>query len=120
MAENYISIQDEKGSINISDEVVSVMVAAAVSEVEGVAGLANTVGAELADMLGKKSIAKGVKVQFEEDRIIIDVLIMVRFVCSITNVAEKVQEAVYAAVESMTGFASTVNVHIAGVAFNKQ
>ena len=38
MPENYITCQDEKGSINISEEVISALVRAAVTQVEGVAG----------------------------------------------------------------------------------
>ena len=120
MAENYITCQDEKGNVNISEDVIAVMAAAALAEVDGVAGMANTIGDELADFLGKKNIAKGIKLQLEEDRIIIDVLIMVRFGCNVTAVAGKVQEEIASAVEAMTGMKPTVNVHVTGVAFDKQ
>ena len=39
MPENYITCQDEKGSINISEDVVAAMVRAAITEVDGVAVL---------------------------------------------------------------------------------
>ena len=41
MGENkdYITHPDEKGSVNISEEVISVIAAAAAMETEGVAGL---------------------------------------------------------------------------------
>jgi uncharacterized alkaline shock family protein YloU len=121
MADNYITSKDEKGNVSISEDVIAVMVAAALAEVEGVAGLSNTVGSELADFLGKKSISKGIKISFEDDeRVIIDVLIMVRFGSNITNVAHKVQQEVASAVESMTGLKVVVNVHVSGVAFEKQ
>ena len=118
MAE-YITCQDEKGSVNISDDVVAVMVSAALQEVDGFAGLANTAGGELAELLSKKSTTRGIKVQFEENRIVVDVLILVRYGCAIAQVAKKVQEAVTGAVESMTGFTPVVNVHVSGVAFDK-
>lgn len=119
MADNYITRYDEKGCINISDDVIAVMVNAALAEVDGVAGLTNTVGGELADLLGIKSVSKGIKVRFEDDHITIDVLAMVRFGSNITAVAKKIQEAVVSAVDSMTGLPCTVNVHISGVAFDK-
>lgn len=118
MAE-YITVQDEKGSVNISDDVVAVVVSAAVAEVDGVAGLANTVGGELADRFGKKNTTRGVKVQFCESEITIDALIMVRYGYAIATVAKKVQEAITGAVESMVGFTPVVNVHVSGVAFDK-
>ena len=48
MGENYITCQGEKGSINISEDVLYSMVRAAVSEIDGVAALSNNAGAELA------------------------------------------------------------------------
>ncbi|MGE4353503.1 MAG: Asp23/Gls24 family envelope stress response protein [Oscillospiraceae bacterium] len=119
MAENYIARQDERGSINISEDVIAVMVGAAIAEVEGVAGLSNTIGSEIADFIGRKSVTKGVKVQFVEDKIVVDVIVMVRFGTKITEVGEKVQEAVASAVESMTGLDAIVNVHISGISYEK-
>ena len=68
MPENYITCQDEKGSINISEDVVAAMVRAAITEVDGVAGIATSAGTELAELLGIKSAAKGIKVQIVDGR----------------------------------------------------
>ena len=114
MPENYITCQDEKGSINISEDVVAAMVRAAITEVDGVAGVATSTGTELAELLGIKSAAKGIKVQ------IVDTIITVRYGCSVVAVAKAVQESVTSAVESMTGMGKPiVNVHVSGVAFDK-
>lgn len=118
MAE-YITCQEERGSINISEDVVAVVVSAALAEVEGVAGLANTVGAELVELFGKKNVTKGVKVQFTDEQVVVDVLIMVRYGYAIANVAKKVQAAITYAIESMVGYTPVVNVHVSGVAFDK-
>lgn len=72
MGENYITCREEKGSINISEDVIISMVRSVLSEVEGVAGLSNTAGAELAELIGLKSVSKGVKVQFEDGRVVVD------------------------------------------------
>ena len=64
MAENYISCQDDRGSINISEDVIISMVRAAINEVEGVAALTQPAASELAELLGIKSASKGLKVQF--------------------------------------------------------
>ena len=119
MPENYIARQDEHGSINISEDVIAVMVAAAASEVDGGAGLAHTIGTDLAEVLGRKSVSKGVKVQFVEDKIVVDVVVIVRFGVKINEVGVKIQEAVAGAVESMTGLESIVNVHISGISYDK-
>jgi len=91
MADNYISTETEKGKINISEDVIAVMVGAAITEVEGVDGLAYTVGNDILEMIGKKSLAKGVKITLADEHIVIDVLIMVSFGCVITDVAVKVK-----------------------------
>ena len=115
MPENYITCQDEKGSINISEDVVAAMVRAAITEVDGVAGVATSTGTELAELLGIKSAAKGIKVQIVDGTII-----TVRYGCSVVAVAKAVQESVTSAVESMTGMGKPiVNVHVSGVAFDK-
>ena len=79
MGENYITCQAEKGSINISEEVISSVVRSAISEIEGVAGLSNTAGAEIAELIGLKTLSKGVKVQFVEEKIVVDVIITVEY-----------------------------------------
>ena len=114
MPENYITCQDEKGSINISEDVVAAMVRAAITEVDGVAGT------ELAELLGIKSAAKGIKVQIVDGTMTVDTIITVRYGCSVVAVARAVQESVTSAVESMTGIGKPiVNVHVSGVAFDK-
>ena len=75
MPENYITCQDEKGSINISEDVVAAMVRAAITEVDGVAGVATSTGTELAELLGIKSAAKGIKVQIVDGTMTVDTII---------------------------------------------
>ena len=120
MGENYITCQGEKGSINISEDVLYSMVRAAVSEIDGVAALSNNAGAELAELLGIRNAGKGVKVQLQDGKISVDIIIMVRYGENVVGVAQQVQEAVTAAVESMAGKGTpVVNVHVSCVAFDK-
>ena len=120
MGENYICCQVEKGSINISEEVITDVVKSAVSEVEGVAGLSYTAGAELAELIGLKTVSKGVKVQFTDGKIIVDVIINVVYGCNIVQVAHEVQEKVITLIQASTGIEQAeVNVHVSGIAFDK-
>lgn len=119
MPENYISIPSEKGSVNISEDVVAVITSAAIAEIDGVAGLSNTAGSEIYDFVSKKAPSKGVRVTIEGDKMTVDVLVMVRFGSGIAQTGAKVQKAVAAAVESMTGVTPRVNVHITGISFDK-
>ena len=120
MGENYISCSGELGSINISEDVISSIVKAAIAEIDGVAGLSNTAGAELAERIGLKTVSKGIKVQFVDDRIIIDLIINVVFGCNIVNTAKSVQEKLISVVQDTTGIdKADINVHVSGVVFEK-
>ena len=120
MGENYITCREENGSINISEDVIAGMVRNAVLEVEGVAGLANTAGAEISELLGIRTLSKGVKVQFAEEKVIVDTIITVSYGSSVVKVARAVQEKVLAAVQATTGLEKVeVNVHVTGIAFEK-
>ncbi len=117
MADNYMTTETEKGSINISEDVIASMVSAAISEVEGVSGLSNTVGSDILDFIGKRTLNKGVKVSLDNDVITVDILVVVTFGSVVTEVARNVQLAVSNALESMAGFSPIVNVHVSGVSF---
>lgn len=117
---NYITTATEKGNVCISEDVIATIVGAAISEIDGVDGLAYTVGDDIMEFIGRKSLSKGVKVSFEGEKIIVDILLMVDFGCVVTEVAEKVQTAVAGALEGMTGLSPTVNVHVSGVSFPKK
>ncbi len=120
MADNYITCQGEKGNINISEDVIVSVVRNAITEVEGVAGLANTAGSDLAELLGIKTLSKGVTVRFENEAIVTDAVILVKYGSNIVDVAKKVQDAVIQAAGAATGIEKVeANVHVSGVAFDK-
>ncbi|MBQ6397078.1 MAG: Asp23/Gls24 family envelope stress response protein [Oscillospiraceae bacterium] len=120
MPENYITCQEEKGSINISEDVIVSLVKSAVTEIEGVSGLSNAAGAELAELIGIKTVTKGVKVGFQDDTIVVDVIINVSYGSSIVSVAKEVQDKLLSTVQSVTGIEKAkINVHVAGISFDK-
>ena len=117
MSENYISCKAENGSINISEEVISAMVRTAVTEVDGVAAISNTTTGEIAELIGIKSMSKGITVQIIDDTVKVD---LVRYGCNIVNVAREVQNSVGEVVQAVTGIEKAeINVHVSGVAFEK-
>ena len=120
MAENYITKQAERGTVNISEDVIAVMVSAAVAEVDGVAGFGAPTTPELIELFGRKTQTKGIKIRFIEDKITIDVIVNVRLGGSITDIALRVQDAVCRELESVTGMKAVVNVHVTGVTFDSK
>ena len=51
------------GAIRIADEVVSIIAGLAATEVDGIAGMSGGIAGGIAEMLGRKNFAKGVKVE---------------------------------------------------------
>jgi uncharacterized alkaline shock family protein YloU len=72
-------------------------------------------------MLGKKNVAKGVKVQVGEKETAIDLFIIVEYGCRIPDIAWEIQNKVKVAVENMTGLKVVeVNIHVQGVNLPKE
>ena len=123
MSENrdYYTNREDSGSINISEDVLASISALAAGEVEGVAGPNAPAGVDLAELLGKKNLTKGVKIQIVGQTVIIDLYINIKYGYKIPEVAGKLQNAVISAVESMTGLTvESVNVHVTGITFESK
>ena len=104
------------GEVQISDEVVAAIAGIAVMEVDGVSSMAGTQAKELIAKLGKKNLAKGVKVDILEGVATIDIALNLKYGMNIRKTTEKVQERVKTAVENMTGLTvADVNIRVAGV-----
>ena len=110
-------IKTENEGIQISNDVVAVIAGVAVSEVQGVSGMSGGFAGGITEVLsGKKNLAKGIKVDIEEDTAKIDVNIIVEYGSRIPDVAFEIQNRVKKSVENMTGLkVEEVNVHVQGV-----
>lgn len=106
------------GIIRIADEVVSIIAGLAATEVNGIAGMSGGIAGGIAEILGKKNFAKGVKVEVGEKEAAVDLYIIVEYGVRIPDVALSVQENVKRAIENMTGLnVVEINVHVQGVGF---
>ena len=107
----------ENAGVSISNDVVAVIAGAAVAEVAGVSSMSSGFAGGISEALsGKKNLAKGIKVETEENTTKIDVNIVVEYGTRIPDVAFEIQNRVKKAVESMTGLqVEEVNVHVQGV-----
>lgn len=122
MGENkgYLVHPGEGGSVSISEDVIALIAANAAKETEGVAGISTSVGKEIADILGRKTLPKGVRITSLEGAVSADVCIVVKFGSPVGEVGECVQKNVASAVEAMTGFSvAAVNVHVCGILMGK-
>lgn len=121
MAENreYLTRDEENGSISIAEEVVAAIAADAIGEIEGVGAMCQNMTDQITEQFtGKKSL-RGVRAELCDGEIVIDIYLMMRYGYAIPDTARKVQESVSAAVGGMTGYGvRAVNVHVGGVSFN--
>ncbi|MCL2699990.1 MAG: Asp23/Gls24 family envelope stress response protein [Defluviitaleaceae bacterium] len=108
------------GKIQIADEVIATIAGTAALEVDGLAGMVGNIKGDLAGMLGKKNMAKGVKVEVTDRQASITANVVVKYGYKIHEVSEQVQEKIKVAVETMTGLcAAEINVHVSGVQMEK-
>lgn len=119
MAESkqYVTLNQENGSVLISEDVIASIVANAVNDVDGIVGLSVKPGADIADMIGKKNWGKGLKITIgQDDELYIDCNVNIGYGQSVVNVAKAVQEAVTAAVTAAAGVQiAAVNVNVCGI-----
>ena len=116
----YMTLPEENGSINISEEVIAAIAVGAVRDVEGVSGMMTNLGGSVTDLVNNKRNAqkgaKGVKIDMTGAALTLDVYLTVQYGHPIPEVAENAQKAVINAVEAMTGCSvGAVNVHVGAV-----
>ena len=113
--EEEISVE-ENDTIKISNDVVATYAGIAVSEVDGVYGMAGGFAGLTEVISGKKNLSKGIKVDVGEKSTKIDVSIIVEYGARIPDVAYEIQTKVKKSVEAMTDLkVREVNVHVQGV-----
>ncbi len=119
-SKEYMTLPEENGSINISEEVIAAIAVGAVREVEGVSGMMTNLGNSVSDLVNNRKNAqkgvRGVKIDMTGAALVLDLYLTVQYGHPIPEVAGCAQKAVSGAVEAMTGCAvEAVNIHVGGV-----
>ncbi len=113
--------EEQNGSISFANDVVATIAGIATVEVEGVAGMSGGFSGGLAELLGRKNLTKGVKVEVGKEECAVDLYIIVEYGSEIPSMCQKIQENVKKAVETMTGLRVVeINIHIQGVRVVKE
>jgi len=111
----------EIGQIQIADEVIAIIAGIAATEVDGIAGMSGNITGDIAELLGRKNLSKGVKIAVGQKEVSIELNIIIEFGVKIPKVALEVQKKVQGAVETMTGLVVTeINLNIMGIHFGKE
>lgn len=107
---------DEFGTVKIANDVVAMITALAVTEVDGVSDMVGTISNELMSMVGMKKQTKGVRVDIIEKNVSVDVAVNLLYGYNIPSICSRLQEKIKSAIETMTGLNVTdVNVRIVGI-----
>ncbi len=112
-------MMESTGNVKISDDVIATIANVAISEVNGVSK--KITNPESKNILGKRAIARGVKViPITNDSISLEVDVCVLYGAKIAEVAWHIQDNVKEHVESMTNLTvEKVNVHVVNVEMEK-
>lgn len=116
-----VQITNEIGNISIDDQVVASISGLAAMECYGVVGMASKNATEgLFELLKREQLSKGIKVDSVDDKLTIDLHIVLQFGVKISVVAENIISKVKYSVESLVGVeVSKVNIFVQGVRVQK-
>ena len=113
-----VKIKTSSGIIEISNEVIAIVVGGAATDVFGIVGMASKkqIKDNINEILRKENYSRGVVVRQEENGIAVDVYTIVSYGTKISEVSRNVQEKVKYNLETMLGVsANSVNVFVQGV-----
>ena len=105
------------GRISISDEAIETVAGSTALECYGVVDLvAKRLSDNFALMFKKQQLKKGVKVLTVDNKIYIDLYVILKYSVSISAVAESLKKTVKYSVENFTGMiVDSVNVNVCGI-----
>lgn len=113
-----IELTTEFGQIDISNEVIAMIAGGAAVDCYGIVGMASKKQLKdgIAEMLRRENFTRGVVVRQEEDRIFIDMYIIVSYGTKISEVANNVQSKVKYTLNQTVGLSvDSVNIFVQGV-----
>lgn len=105
------------GRVEVTPGAIAALASRAVGECYGVVGLASRHSRPaLAELLRKEESSKGVEVSVTNDRVVIDLYVILEYGTRIITVAENIMSSVKFAVEGAMGPAAVeVNVNVQGI-----
>jgi len=116
-SELFGSVKTQYGTISVSEEVVATITGLVASECYGVMGMASRrLTDDLNEILGRESLERGVLAEWLDEKLNIQVFIIVEYGTRISEVANNVIRQVHYSVVELTGLpVSQVKVVVRGV-----
>ncbi len=113
-----IELKTSYGQIEIATEVIAAIAGGAAVDCYGIVGMASQKQLKdgITELLGKENFSKGIVVHTENDRVTIDMYIIVSYGTKISEVAHNVQSSVKYQLDKMLGLeVDSVNIFVQGV-----
>jgi uncharacterized alkaline shock family protein YloU len=113
-----ILLDNEYGKVHVSDEVIAVLAGSAALECYGLVGMASRKQLKdgIAELLGRENLGRGVEVTRENDKIHINLYIIVSYGTKISEVAHNIQVKVKYVLDEIVGLnVDSVNIIVQGV-----
>jgi len=108
------------GKVTFANDVIAVIASLATADVKGIAGMIGGAMSGFSEMLGRKNLTKGVKVEVGQEEVAVDAYVVVYYGYKIQDVAAEIQTSIKNAVETMTGLrVKEVNVFVQGIEMEK-
>lgn len=112
-----VGYSNELGNVNYSEEVLAKIVGLSTMECYGVVGMVSKNATEgLWELMRIENLSKGVKLKFNEDKLLIELYVMVEYGTKVSVIANNIIQKVRYSVESFTGLkVSSVTVNVQAV-----
>ena len=117
-----LEINNEYGHVSISNDVIASVAGGAAVSCYGIIGMAskNQVKDGITEILRKENYAKGRVVKKDEEKLVIDLYIIVMYGTKISEIANNVQSSVKYQIEKTLGVkVDEINIYIQGIRVNK-
>ncbi len=128
MADTNLSTQEttaikkeSNGTITFANEVIATIAGLAAVDIPGVAGMSGGFVDGITELVGRKNLSKGVKVEVGTEEVAVDIAIVVEYGTPVPEIAQNIQMSVMKAIETMTGLKVVeVNINVQGIKFKEQ
>lgn len=115
-----LEIKNEYGTINVDKEVMAKIAGIAASECYGLVGMASKNKHGIFELLSRQNYSRGVEVILEDEKIIIEMSVIIQYGTKVSTVAENIIDTVKYFVENQTGFkVYKIGVSVNGVRVQK-
>jgi len=113
--------EHRSGEVHIAEDVIATIASLSATEVKGVAGMSGGLTGGIADVLGKKNLSKGVKVEVKNKVVYLHLNLVLEYGIAIPDIAWEIQDKVKTMVETMTALkVGAVDIHVQAVRFPEE